>query len=47
MSTTTRTVYRDSGTGRILSKTQADAKKPNTVEKERIKYPTSSSKAKK
>lgn len=46
MSTTTRTVYRDSGNGRILSKTQADAKKPNTVEKERIKYPASSKKTK-
>ena len=41
MSTTTRTVYRDSGTGRILSKEQAAAKKPDTVEKERIKYPSS------
>jgi len=42
MSTTTRTVYRDSGSGKILSKEQASAKNPNTVEKERIKYPTSS-----
>lgn len=41
MSTTTRTVYRDSGTGRILSKEQAAKKSPNTVEKERIKYPSS------
>jgi len=39
MSTIKRTVYRDSGTGRILSKEQAAAKHPNTVEKERIKYP--------
>lgn len=42
MSTNTRTVYRDSGTGKILSKEQAAAKNPNTVEKERIKYPAPS-----
>ena len=40
MSTSTRTVYRDSGTGKILSKDQALAKDPKTVEKERIKYPS-------
>lgn len=46
MATTTRTVYRDSDTGRILSKEQATAKDPKTVEKERIKYPTPSKKSK-
>lgn len=39
MSAVTRTVYRDSGTGKILSKDQAAKKHPNTVQKERIKYP--------
>jgi len=37
-----RTVYRDSGTGRFLSKPQAERKPRNTWEKERV--PTSRNK---
>jgi hypothetical protein len=32
-----KTIYRDSGTGRIISKTSADRRDPRTWEKERVK----------
>jgi hypothetical protein len=31
-----KTIYRDSGTGRIISKPDADRRDPRTVEKERV-----------
>jgi hypothetical protein len=31
-----KTIYRDSGTGRIISKPQADRRDPRTWEKERV-----------
>lgn len=34
-----RTIYRDSGTGRIISERQADRKDPRTWEKERVNVP--------
>ncbi len=32
-----RTIYRDSGTGRIISKEKFDKSPPNTVERERVR----------
>jgi hypothetical protein len=32
-----KTIYRDSGTGRIISKGQADRRNPRTWEKERVR----------
>jgi hypothetical protein len=34
-----RTIYRDSGNGRIISEKQAERKNPNTWEKERVNVP--------
>ncbi len=37
MSTQKKTIYRDSDTGRIISKPDFDRRDPRTVEKERVR----------
>lgn len=36
----TRTVYRDSGDGKFITKREFDKRPPNTVEREKVRVPS-------